>query len=193
MPSPSTQGEDSGSATSRFGGRPRRPTALPPSGPGPLPAEVDPGRGALPGGARRLRAGAGGANRHVRSHGPGRRLRYSVEGPSTGPGLVPAGPDLIEVGVEQRAPGTSDELGGAPAASPEIRVQATSALKAGAPLTLPVPPLWEGTVRLPHQRPAGQLRVVIREHEHLMANPSPGEPAGATGARRLVFAETITV
>ena len=71
-----------------------------------------------------------------------------VEGPSTGPGLVPAGPDLIEVGVEQRAPGTSDELGGAPAASPEIRVQATSALKAGAPLTLPVPPLWEGTVRL---------------------------------------------
>jgi hypothetical protein len=71
-------------------------------------------------------------------------------------------------------------------------VQATSPLKAGAPLTLPVPPLWEGTVRLPHQRPAGQLRVVIREHEHLMANPSPGEPAGA-GARRLVFAETITV
>jgi hypothetical protein len=29
-----------------------------------------------------------------------------VEGPSTSPGLVPAGPDLIEVGLEQRAPGT---------------------------------------------------------------------------------------
>jgi hypothetical protein len=118
-----------------------------------------------------------------------------VEGPSSGPGMVPAGADLVEVAVEERMPGTADELGWAPAASPEIRVQPSSALKAGAPLVLPVPPLWEGAVRLPHQRTAGQLRVVIREHEHLMADPGPDEPAGApgSGARRLVFAETITV
>ena len=122
-------------------------------------------------------------------------IALRVEGPSSGPGLMPAGPDLVEVAVEERMPGTADELGWATAVSPEIAVQASSTLKAGAPLVLPVPPLWEGTVRLPHQRAAGQLRVVIREFEHLMADPGPDQPAGApgAGARRLVFAETITV
>lgn len=116
-----------------------------------------------------------------------------VEGPSSGPGWVPGeAPDLVEVSVEQRLPGTSDELGWTPAAGPDLSVSVSSALKAGAPLTLPAPPLWEGTVLLPRQRAPGQLRVVIRELEHLPADPAPGDP-GDGAASRLVFAETVSV
>jgi hypothetical protein len=118
-----------------------------------------------------------------------------VEGAGSGPSqVVGPAPDLVEVSVEQRIPGTTDELGWAPAASTGIEVRASAAVKAGAPLFDPLPPLWEGTVRLP-QHAAGELRIVVRELEHLATDPAPDAPSGTSGSgsRLLVFAETIPV
>ncbi|GAA0345512.1 hypothetical protein [Streptomyces blastmyceticus] len=120
-------------------------------------------------------------------------------------------PPLIEVGIQQRIPGTQDDLGWRWFQGAGVRVDA--AQLAGAPGS----PLWRGQVTLPTNRQPGQFRVVILENEHLatdqqntrrerkMIFPDPELPlhlqkpphlgtvtyTWMPGADRLVFAETV--
>jgi hypothetical protein len=129
-------------------------------------------------------------------------------------------PNLIEVSVEQRIPGASDEAGWqATDTSQAGQIEITSAALAGAHFS-PGAPLWKGDVSLPGDRTPGQFRIVIKELEQLADDTSftrqltsisygpppsdlpPGEkphppvkgPIEVTffpGVRRVVFAETI--
>ncbi|MFF4528332.1 hypothetical protein ACFY1P_03575 [Streptomyces sp. NPDC001407] len=118
-------------------------------------------------------------------------------------------PPLIEVGIQQRIPGTQDDLGWRWFQGGGVRVD--GAQPAGASGS----PLWSGQVTLPANRQPGQFRVVILENEHLatdelnvrtekkMILPDPEvlphlPPHLGTvtytwmpGADRLVFAETV--
>jgi hypothetical protein len=76
-------------------------------------------------------------------------------------------PELIQVTVEQRIPGTQDEAGWEPAsdiAATAVRID--SAVSADFPRGTP-PSLWSGQVTLPPDRQSGQFRVVVREYERL--------------------------
>jgi hypothetical protein len=76
-------------------------------------------------------------------------------------------PELIQVSVEQRIPGTLDDAGWEPpsdATGTAVRID--SAANADFPGGTP-PSLWSGQVTLPTGRQPGQFRVVIREYERL--------------------------
>jgi hypothetical protein len=82
-------------------------------------------------------------------------------------------PYLIDVSVEQRIPGATDEAGWQPAdASQAVQIQITSWAQAGqpSPAGASMPLLWNGDVTLPGDRGAGQFRIVIKELEHLASD-----------------------
>jgi hypothetical protein len=131
-------------------------------------------------------------------------------------GLEPP-PPLVEVGVEQRLPGTSDEAGWRPASAEQPFAVEVDAAVSATGQTDPTAPLWQGTVTVPPDREPGQFRIVVREREQLLDDSlhtftyrerlDPGElPPGhkgppfvtitdtyPPGAGRLTFAETIEV
>jgi hypothetical protein len=87
---------------------------------------------------------------------------------------------LVDVTVEERIRGTTDDLGWEPAeGTPDVEV---------APAETPPDEtglLWFGRVGLPAGRSPGQYRIVVREFERLASD----DPEVTTG--RLVFAETV--
>jgi hypothetical protein len=88
----------------------------------------------------------------------------------------------IEVTVEERMPGTTDDLGWLPVAAGTPGVGVTPE---PTPEGEPDPPLWFGRVGLPTGRSPGQYRIVIREFEPF----SSDDPDLTQG--RLAFAETV--
>jgi hypothetical protein len=129
-------------------------------------------------------------------------------------GIEPA-PDLVGVGVEGRIPGTTDDLGWQPVgAQVTANVHVSGIPAAGQD---PGTVLWQGSVTLPANRPAGQYRIVVSESQLLLSDvqqtysvevsPNPFDyPQGARlpkpyveydtyapGSGRLVFFETIPV
>jgi hypothetical protein len=112
---------------------------------------------------------------------------------------------LVQVSVEERIPGTIDEVGWIPSTDPGINIAAASAVFAGKN-TPPGSPLWLGKVTVPE---ANSFRVVIRESEHFLNdevgrhtfsvfNPVTHTVVSETktfhpGAGRLVFAEIIEI
>ena len=81
-------------------------------------------------------------------------------------------PPLVEVSVQERLAGTSDDAGWAPTLNPAVTVTADSAVSGaglqGAPLTSP---LWTGRVTLPAIRSPGQFRILVTEQELLQSEP----------------------
>jgi len=77
-------------------------------------------------------------------------------------------PPLVEVIVQERLAGTSDEAGWVPTLDPAVTVTADSTVSGadlqGAP---PGTPLWTGRVVLPASRRPGQFRILVTEHELL--------------------------
>jgi hypothetical protein len=133
---------------------------------------------------------------------------------NSGPDIDVPRPDLVEVSIEERIPGTSDELGWRPVGSDGgVQVQIASALGAGgSPVSGTA--LWAGQVVLPASRSPGQFRIVVKEFEHLLDDDRrvvrvPVDPTDlpahhkgpplfqnvtvAPGGGRLVFAETISL
>jgi len=53
--------------------------------------------------------------------------------------------------------------------------------------------LWHGHIELPNGRQPGDYRLVIREYETLLADPTPATPGVPTPTQRLVFADTFDV
>jgi len=126
-------------------------------------------------------------------------------------------PSLIDVTVQQRLPGTTDDAGWRTAdASLPITITVSSAVSGlglqGAPQGTP---LWSGSVSLPPDRQPGEYRILVAERELLLSDrlqkytyvevippdvrppPHPG-PVKVTsfyppGTQRLVFAETLLV
>jgi hypothetical protein len=74
---------------------------------------------------------------------------------------------LVEISVEQRLSGTSDELGWIPYQAAGS-VQPEQFLRIMYIVEPPYTgPLWKGTVTLPPGRQPGQFRIVVKEFEHL--------------------------
>lgn len=110
---------------------------------------------------------------------------------------------LVEVSVEERIPGTIDEVGWIPSTDPGINIAVASAVFAENN-TPPGSPLWIGNVTVPE---ANRFRVVIRESEHFLNDEvrqhtfsvinkvthvlDPETRTFHPGAGRLVFAEII--
>jgi hypothetical protein len=106
--------------------------------------------------------------------------------------------DLIDVGIEQRIPGTTDEAGWLPTTRQPTGVSAVKwgrRVPAGAPL-------WRGRVELPSSRVPNQFRIVVRESEHFLTDrlriieekiPDSGTVGHNVypGAPRLVYADAI--
>ena len=120
--------------------------------------------------------------------------------------LAPRRPPLVEVTVEHRIPGATDEAGWEPT---QIAPQVSEAAIAGQPAG-PGALLWSGQVSLPAARESGEFRVVIKESEHLRTGDPQfliakfqtlginnkttlvKEPiAFFPGASRVVFVETV--
>jgi hypothetical protein len=104
------------------------------------------------------------------------RIQLSVSGNMTGQTFDPGGQLLptnaVEVTLERRIPGSTDELGWeAVAPQPVVATPAPGLL-------------WNGQVTLPA---TGSFRIVVREFEFLVADAG----AGTTQTRRLVFADTV--
>jgi hypothetical protein len=125
----------------------------------------------------------------------------------------PVHPDLVQLSVERRIPGTKDDAGWEETVS---QAQVTAALRAGDPLNFRSGPLWTGHVTLDKDRTPGQFRVVVKEFEHYLSDDTavqnvrvvkhfelddvsgehPDEEKQFSftffpGRARLVFAETI--
>jgi len=80
-------------------------------------------------------------------------------------------PDLIQVSIEQRIPGGTDDAGWRQPALGDLGVHiavSSAVLSTGA--TDPTAPLWEGTITLPAGLAPGDLRIVILEQEHLLTD-----------------------
>jgi hypothetical protein len=124
-------------------------------------------------------------------------------------------PNLVQVTLQQRIPGTTDDAGWRPTliqGKADVFVSGIPAGGAG-PGTL----LWEGTVTLPSGRSPGQYRILVTESQLLLSDAfrhytwqerndpvlhPPTHPAPPVinhsdyyrpGSGRLVFAETIPV
>jgi hypothetical protein len=133
------------------------------------------------------------------------------EAATTGPGKVTGATSAqlaalprIEVAVEKRIPGTTDDLGWLPVTLP-VPIEAYGLTEQdGAVPEL----LWSGRVTLPPGHIPGQYRVVLREYDWLAAdNPKwqgPADPTSGSAAdahdnlpfrpfKRLVFADAIEV
>jgi hypothetical protein len=134
--------------------------------------------------------------------------------------IIEPAPPLIDVTVQERLPGTSDEAGWVVTRSAAVDTDA-AVIGTGQRDAPPGAPLWTGRVTLPGARTPGQFRILVTEHELLdsdrnMRNlyelsytwqdgaPGPPIPPGATedgwmesfyrpGSRRLVFAEELIV
>jgi hypothetical protein len=131
-------------------------------------------------------------------------------------------PALVTVTVEERIPNTSDDVGWVPADPLKFSVEVTTAVQAGGTainneqLVADVIPttLWTGKVRVPADRSPEQVRIVVREHEHLntdtvvsksvvLSDPNQQNFQAAQfptqrlvvapGEGRLVFAETFVL
>ena len=59
--------------------------------------------------------------------------------------------------------------------------------------TLLWPTLWQGTVTLPANQPAGaRYRLIVAEYEeYLVDDPSPYSPTPSAKKRRLVFVDDV--
>ena len=122
-------------------------------------------------------------------------------------------PDLIEVTVEQRIPGGVDEAGWrAPSAADlGVQIEIASAVPATG-TTDPTLPLWDGAISVPASTAPGDLRIAIREREHLTTDAlvpysyveiieddqghrhrEVNQGTYRPGAGRIVFAETIVL
>lgn len=113
-------------------------------------------------------------------------------------------PDLVLVSIEQRVPGTTDDVGWTPASVPGASIAINGAAKAGTEVQ-PSAPLWTGKATLPAGWSTGQFRIVIREFEHLLSDDSLVKQKTVGGGEfpvienreffpgvgRVVFAETV--
>jgi hypothetical protein len=123
-------------------------------------------------------------------------------------------PGLVEVTVQQRLPGTTDDAGWRTAdASLPITITVNSAVSGLGLLEAPQgTPLWSGSVTLPPGRQPGEFRILVVEQELLLSDrlqkytytvitgppevPPPPRRETVTsyyppGTQRLVFAETL--
>ena len=123
-------------------------------------------------------------------------------------------PNLIDVTVQQRLPGTTDDAGWRTAdASLPIAITVNSAVSGQGLLGAPQgTPLWSGSVTLPPSRQPGEFRLLVAERELLLSDrlqeytyvviigppdvPPPPRRVTVTGfyppgTQRLVFAETF--
>jgi hypothetical protein len=125
-------------------------------------------------------------------------------------------PSLVEVTVQQRLPGTTDDAGWRPAdASLPVTITVHSSVSGLGLLRAPQgTPLWSGSVTLPPDRQPGEFRILVAERELLLSDawqeftytvivgppevPPPPRRETFTGfyppgSQRLVFAEALLV
>ena len=118
------------------------------------------------------------------------RLNISVAGRTflgtTGPIPAPTLGGVVEVSIDRRVTGTSDDLGWTPVTDPSFQVIPDP----GQPTE---PLLWSGQVVLGSgPRAPGQFRILIKEFESLAAD-APSQSPPFQLVNRLVFADAILV